>query len=79
MGKHTQTRSVWLRADVFKLIFTTDCDILSVFLSKLLNSLESYGYIARCDNGYKPCVVAIDDVKVNECRNAFTDAERLIV
>jgi len=43
---------------------------------KLLNSLGSYGYIARCDNGYKPCVVAIDDVKVNECRNAFTDAER---
>ena len=43
MGKHTQTCSVWLRADVFKLIvFTTDGDILSVFLSKLLNPLSLF-------------------------------------
>ena len=45
MGTHTQTHSVWLRADVFKLIiFATDCDILSIFLSKLLNSLESVSF-----------------------------------
>lgn len=43
---------------------------------KVLDSLESYGYIIRRDNRYESTVVTIDDDKINECKNVFTDEEK---